>query len=91
VAARLVNAATADGYTTAATVVSSRRTRLVGSLNVSNAAVYYQLARTSPDDWDPDEAYLLPVVGSLDRQVFGIRFRSAAAGVPARVSCELVT
>jgi microcystin-dependent protein len=87
--ASLKNVTTADGYTAATTLRLPQAERIV--LQVANAAVLYQLD-TDPGgkgSWS-EERFLAPTVGSLDRRCNGIRFRSAIAGAPAQVSCELL-
>lgn len=85
----LVNLATADDYADALTLRLPRAVRVV--VQVANAAVIYQL-----DDSDEgkglwtNEAFLGPSFASFDRRCSGIRFRSAAAGAPAQLSCELL-
>lgn len=87
--ASLNNATTADTYTDANTL-RLPRTRRIG-LQVANAAVVYQLdeSEEGKGQWT-DEAFLAPVVGNIARLCSGIRFRSALAGTPAQVTCELL-
>jgi hypothetical protein len=79
---------TADQYgTTAATgVLQNIWTGRGGSLQIANAAVFYQLQYgiQGADHWTP-EAYLAPSVGSIEAGTAGIRFRSYVAGTPAIV------
>jgi len=62
------------------------------NINVSNAAVTYQLGRGAPDAiiWGP-ERRLLPSFNSLERAFDAIRLRSATAGVPAVVDVDPLT
>jgi len=85
----LKNVTTADNWTPGATQRLPGTERIV--LQVANAAVLYEL------DVDPhgkgswsEERFLAPSIGSLDRRCSGIRFRSALAGSPAQISCELL-
>jgi hypothetical protein len=85
----LVNVATTENYAPAATLSCPRTERLF--ITVANAAVIYQLGAGWPDIvWEGDETFLVPVVASLGRRCDAVRFRSATAGVPARVSVEAV-
>lgn len=85
----LSNVATADGYSDAATL------RLVGARRIVeqifNAAVYYQLDESADGlgTWT-NERFRAPLSGSFDRVCSGVRYRSAVAGSPARVSVELL-
>ncbi len=87
--ANLTNVTTSDGYTNATTVRLPKTERIV--LQIANAAILYQLD-VSPDGKGAwlEERFLAPSIGSLDRRCSGIRFRSALAGTPAQVSCELM-
>lgn len=84
----LANVTTADEYTDSAKLRLPGTVRIV--LQVANAAVLFQLDESSDgkDVWTT-ERFLSPSIGSLDRRCSGIRFRSAVAGQPAQVSCEL--
>lgn len=84
----LANVTTADAYADAATLRLPGAVRIV--LQVANAAVFYQLDESDEGKglWT-GERFLAPSIGSLDRRSSGIRFRSAVAGAPAQVSCEL--
>lgn len=91
----LNNQATTDGYTSAATVSCAGAQRI--NLDVANAAIYYELGDSEPRSgavqWH-DEVFLAPSfrsldpVGDEDTVADAIRVRSAAAGVPARVTIQ---
>lgn len=87
--AQLSNVTTSDDYTTGNTLRLPRARRI--TLQVANAAVVYQLdeSEEGKGQWT-DEAFLGPSIGSLARFCSGIRFRSALAGAPAQVTCELL-
>lgn len=83
----LVGAPTADAWTEAATLRAPGATRFL--IQVSNAAVIYQLGRSWPNTvWDSDEHALLPVVAALERRADAIRFRSRVPGSPALVDAS---
>lgn len=84
----VANVTTADAYGDTATVRLPGTVRIV--LQVANSAVFYQLDESEEGKglWTA-ERFLSPSIGSLDRRCSGIRFRSAVAGRPAQVSCEL--
>lgn len=100
-AAVLNNAATQDAYVDALTVVFVNP-RSSFSLDISNAAIMYQLAvpglsgRMGDLAWEMSEHYKLPTLNSFESpdkegfpgvlQFAGVRVRSAAAATPARVS-----
>lgn len=85
--ASLVNVATTDAYTDANTVTRPNVERV--RFQVFNAAIRYQLGRGWPPQWT-DERFLAPGFHSFDAHCTGVRVRSAAAGVPAQVSIDLV-
>jgi len=96
----LNNVATQDAYNDSVTTALFPLPRASFSVIVSNAAVFYQLAGLGPADreaaWEPTEHQALPSLLSFRDPVAeglppgtkfaGIRFRSAASGVPARVT-----
>jgi hypothetical protein len=82
------NVATASGYAAAATVEEHDGAR--ATFTVANAAVYYQLGTGWPGVVYGEEHFAVPGVYSLERRCTGLRFRSAAAAKPARVTAELV-
>jgi hypothetical protein len=86
VSTALNNVETADAWTAAATLLCPDT--VMFDLFVANAAVRYQVARGNPPAWDEPEADLPPVAASLDVLADAIRFRSATAGEPARVSVK---
>ena len=92
------NVSTADDYSDA-TTAQFPTGKPHFSLQVYNAAIYYQLIRfTSPNNVQVDatEHFLAPVLAEFDDvlgeglavgdQFGGIRIRSAVAGVPAKVT-----
>lgn len=95
----LNNAATQDNYVDALTVFFPRPRRSF-TLNCFNNALYYQLAivSTSVRDpaFEPAEHYLAPSNSNFadpeeegfppDVQFAGVKVRSAATGLPARVT-----
>lgn len=95
----LNNVATQDAYVDALTV-EFPFPRPAFSANVTNAAVFYQLAIIAPGGrdsaWHPLEHVQTPAYLNFrdpesegfppNTKFAGIRFRSAAAGVPAQVS-----
>jgi hypothetical protein len=87
----IVNQATADTYTAACTL-ENVPPGAVNGLQVYGASVMMQLQKSyGPGDnrWEA-ERFVGPVVGSLGAPaVTGIRFRSAAAGISARVSATI--
>jgi hypothetical protein len=87
----IVNQATANGYTAACTI-ENVPAGTVNTLQIYGASVIMQLQRQyGPGDkrWG-GERFMGPVVGSLGAsEVTGIRFKSAAAGIPARVSVTI--
>lgn len=87
----LANVTTGDAYTAGATLSQSRSEQLL--VQIANAAVFYQLDLDEDGHglWEQQERFVLPSIGSLSRRCGGIRFRSAVAGSPAQVSCELLT
>jgi microcystin-dependent protein len=87
--ANLRNVTTQDAYSAATTLRLPKTERIV--LQVANAAVLYQIdvSLDGKGAW-LEERFLAPSIGSLDRRCSGIRFRSAVAGAPAQVSCELM-
>lgn len=94
----LNNATTADAYPAdnagGAQVRGSGVVRV--QLDVSNAAVFYQLLEPvegqSEASWNwGQEAFQAPATASLTRRTAGIRFRSAVAGTPAQVTALLLT
>lgn len=83
----LINATTSDRYTEAATVKAPGAVRW--TLAIANASVVYQLGQGWPGPvWDTEERLLPPTIGSIERRCDAIRFRSATAGQPARVSAD---
>jgi hypothetical protein len=87
----LANVTTGDGYTAGATLSQPRSEQAL--VQIANAAVFYQLDLDEDGHglWEQEERFVLPSIGSLSRRCGGIRFRSAVAGSPAQVSCELLT
>lgn len=97
--AALNNVATQDSYVDA-TTVTFMRARAGFTIQVNNAAVYYQVGHLLPGipavNWEPGEHFLQPSIAAFKDPaleglpmgaMFGaVRLRSAAAGVPARVS-----
>jgi hypothetical protein len=81
--ATLNNVQTSDRFTDAATLLCPGTVQL--KLVIANAMVEYQLGQGSPPAWDEDPTQLPPVTAGLARRCDAIRFRSAAAGTPARV------
>jgi hypothetical protein len=95
----LNNEATPAAFTDAATVVFTRA-RGMFAAQISNNAVVYALASTSPNGRDPvwssEEHYTVPALLTFDNPegdglppgsyYAGIRIRSAAASAPARVT-----
>lgn len=82
------NVATADSYTNAATVKGGPAfVRFF--VQVYTAAVNYEIQQLD-GSWAP-ETFLGPAIGPINRLGQGIRFRSAAAGVPASVSVDCLT
>ncbi len=96
----LNNVPTADVYTETATIVGRTSDRV--NIIVEDNAVFYQLQADSGEgrgpvmgSWYP-ERYLPVGTGgiftvSLSRRATGIRLRSAVAGLPARVTIEMIT
>jgi len=92
----LNNVTTADAYTAGNTLAGLPfPSRIL--LDVTNAAIYWQLQQSSSPSamntegtWG-NEVFMLPGSRSLFRAgVRGIRVRSALAGVPAQVTIEAV-
>lgn len=94
------NVSTADAYSDATSAIFPLPKQGF-ALNVSNAAIYYQLARPGSTGrvgdwvWDANEYFLTPAYSTFsDAGVempgagafAGVRVRSAAAGVPAQVT-----
>ena len=84
---------TSDEYTDAATFTCPHSQ--VVEVQVSNAAVYYQFRPILPEtpqggEWQAEKR-LLPGFYPFTRNLYAIRFRSAAAGKPAIVDCEGLT
>lgn len=80
----LNNVTTADAYTTANTLNCPGSVRL--NIDVTNAAVYYQLGTlVGGVNWDA-ETFMTPSFRGLDRKFDAIRVRSAKAGAPAQVT-----
>lgn len=92
------NVTTADAYDDARSVVFPSP-KAAFTLNIANAAIYYQLARPGNRSgdyvWDQNEYYLLPSFTSFsDPSVeipgatafAGVRVRSAAVGIAAAVT-----
>jgi len=84
----LPNVPTSDGYTGLCTIDRAPNGKRYVSLQVLNAAIYYQLQFNGT--WEDYETFLGPWVGTLDRpDVTGFRARSALAGSSAQVTCSL--
>lgn len=89
-AATLANVATADTYGVAPTV--SLTGAVKSQVTVSNAAVHMRVTSRDVDGTTtigPD-VFLLPGFYSLVRPLNKLEFKSAVAGVPGRVSAELL-
>lgn len=85
----LNNATSGDGYSAGNEVQHPGSVR--ATLVVANAAIYYQLGRGRPGVvYGPDEVLAVPGFYTLGRRLDGLRFRSAAPGVPAQVSVQLL-
>lgn len=80
------NVASTDGWTELSAPSSARL-----ELNVTGAAIYYQLGEGQPPLYSQPEKFQVPVLAHLDRVCDSIRFRSAVAGVPARVTIQAMT
>ncbi len=90
-ASSLNNTATANAYSSTVQIVPA----LVGArinIQVSNAAVYWRWSLPGYDtqNWQNEE-FLFPGKYSFDRTIGTAQFRSAAAGVPARVTATILT
>jgi hypothetical protein len=83
----LRNVATSDEYTDATTLLQPGSVRVTGE--IINAAVRYQLGVGSPPEWG-EESQWAPGWRALSRACDAVRVRSAAPGLPARVTVELL-
>jgi hypothetical protein len=89
----LNNITTTDQYTEDSTVAQAGTVKV--NVYVSNASVMCQMADPAPglqhsDAWRP-EVFYGPAHYNLQRKVNAVRVRSAAPGVPAQVTVELLT
>lgn len=84
---------TQDEYTEAGTLHCPGSRKL--DIQVSNAAIYYQISRPSPahpegGPWEP-EVHKAPATYLLLRNAAKVRVRSAVAGTPATVTIDALT
>lgn len=85
----LANVPTQNDYSDQATLRCPGAVRV--RVTVSNEAVLWQFGRGVPNPVWEEEMHDVPLIGTFERRCDAVRFKSAAAGQPARVSVEART
>lgn len=84
----LNNVTTGDRYDAARTLECPGAARV--NIDVSNAAIFYQLGTGIGAVRWGDETFMTPAFRSLDRRTDAVRVRSAVAGAPAQVTVDAI-